>query len=208
MRFSEVAAGRPDALEKAAAHLAAGGLLVHPTSGVYGLGGVLSEAAAAEVTRLKGRGDRAGFVYLGADEESLRESFPTAQWPPLARRLADAFWPGPLTLVLADGSERGIAVRVEPHETTRAILATSGGVLGSTSLNRSGEAPAWSAPGARQVLEGFPPSEFEVLFVEAGELAGPPPSTLVRVPGAAGGTYDVLREGAIATARIAMEAEG
>lgn len=198
MRFTEMAAGDPGSIDAAAEQLQLGGLLAHPTGGVYGIGGPAGRDAEEEIARLKGRSPEAGLVYLAADVEALRASFPRLRWTPLAEVLAGRFWPGPLTLVLGDGTERGLAVRVEPHPVTRAVLQRYGGPMSSTSLNLSGKAPAADPAAARRALAAMPPGERPVLFLDAGRLPGPPPSTLVRVPGRDGEKWDLLREGAIA----------
>lgn len=203
MRFIERSASRPGVAAAAAAHLAAGGILVHPTSGVYGIGGRPDPELDREVARVKGRADGPGFVRLVADVDGLRRAFPAVRWTPLAARLAEVFWPGPLTLVLEDGSEYGVAVRVESHPLTRTILRRFAAPLGSTSVNRAGERPAADPSSVREVLRAFPASDRPVMFVDAGALPGPPPSTLVRVPGTGGRNFDVLRRGAIEPARIA-----
>lgn len=208
MRFVERAGSEAGVAAAAARHLAAGGLLVHPTSSVYGIGGRLDPALDGEVARLKGRPEGPGFVRLVADVEGLRRIFPTASWTPLAARLAEAFWPGPLTLVLDDGSEHGVAVRVESHPLTRAVLRRFGGALASTSLNPAGERAAADTDTVRGILRAFPTSDQSVLFLDAGTLPGPPPSTLVRVPGAGGRPAEVLRRGAVAPARIAAVVGG
>jgi tRNA A37 threonylcarbamoyladenosine synthetase subunit TsaC/SUA5/YrdC len=205
--YAELSADRDRTVEAAVAHLEGGGLLVHPTAGVYGIGGRPGAGLEAEVARLKGRPPGPGLVHLVADVEAIRRAWPHAAWPPLADRLARALWPGLLTLVLEDGTEHGVAVRVEPHPFTRRILRRWGGALGSTSLNLSGSPPAAYAESAREVLAAFPDAEVPVLFVDAGRLPGPPPSTLVRVPARDGGPWEVLRVGAIPGERIARLAD-
>jgi tRNA A37 threonylcarbamoyladenosine synthetase subunit TsaC/SUA5/YrdC len=202
MTWSEIGAGEEGAVERAVRHLEAGGLLVHPTAGVYGIGGGSNSALDAEVARLKGRPPGPGVVHLVADVDTIRRTWPRAAWPSLADRLADDLWPGLLTLVLDDGTDYGVAVRVEPHPYTRSVLRRWGGALGSTSVNLSGGDPAADSDSAREVLAAFPDSWAPVLFVDAGRLPGPPPSTLVRVPGRDGDAYELLRAGAIAAAEI------
>lgn len=202
MNWSEIGADEPGAVERAVRHLEAGGLLVHPTAGVYGIGGGSNSNLEAEVARLKGRPRGPGVVHLVAGVDAIRRAWPRAAWSPLADRLAAALWPGLLTMVLDDGTEYGVAVRVEPHPYTRAVLQRWGGALGSTSVNLSGGEPAADSKSAREVLAAFPDSPAAVLFVDAGRLPGPPPSTLVRVPGRDGEPYEILRVGAIAAAEI------
>lgn len=208
MTFEETSGSAAGAVEAAARHLSAGGLLVHPTTGVYGIGGGPGPELDREIARLKGRPAGPGIVRLVSDPETARRAFPAAAWPPLAERLAQELWPGPLTLVLEDGSPHGVAVRVEPHAVTRYVLLSFGGPLGSSSLNRSGEPAAADPQAVRAILASLPAPRTPVLFVEAGRLPGPPPSTLVAVPGRGGAPYEVIREGAVGVERIARIAEG
>lgn len=191
--------------------LEAGELLVHPTSTLYGLGADAGPETDAELARLKGRPSSAPFIRLAADAEAVRRARPTPRWDDRTEALAGAFWPGPLTLVLEDGTPHGLSVRVDPHPLVRAILAARGGLMTSTSVNRSGEPPASSPAEVRRELGGLPESRRPVTFLNAGPLAPSPPSTLVslreRRP-------RLLRAGALATEPIeaclgeALEREG
>lgn len=182
------------AAARAADHLAAGGLLVHPTTGVYGLGGARTREVEREVARCKGRAEGSPLIYLVEDVSALRREFPQTAWPALAARLAEAFWPGPLTMILGDGTGRGRSVRCEGHPATRAVLAAWGRALSSTSLNRSGCPPAYSSDDVRGAVADLDPPVRRLLVLDAGDLPGPPPSTLVRVSGE---RWELLREGAI-----------
>jgi L-threonylcarbamoyladenylate synthase len=133
-------------------------------------------------------------LRIGLDSGMLRRSFPQLVWPELAERLAWQFWPGALTLVLPDGSGSSIAVRVEGHPVTRAVLDRWGAPIGSTSLNPAGEPPAVTSEEAHGFLSAMPDPGVPVLLLDCGELAGPPPSTLVSFLGA---SPTLLREGAI-----------
>jgi L-threonylcarbamoyladenylate synthase len=182
------------AIEAAAPHVASGGLLVHPTTGGYGIGGRHTVAVETAVARLKERASGAVLIYLVDGEAGARRAFPHLAWEPPAPRLAAAFWPGPLTLVLPDGSESGRAIRSEAHPFTAGVVRAFGGAISSTSMNRSGEPPARSPGEVERVLDGLPPCELPVLWIDAGDLPGPPPSTLVRLRD---GRAELLREGAI-----------
>jgi L-threonylcarbamoyladenylate synthase len=195
--------GPEERIAAAADGLAAGALLAHPTTRVYGVGGPATPAADAELSRLKGRRPEGPVLRIGADVGRLRSLYPSAAWGADAARLAERFWPGPLTLVLDDGTARGLALRVEAHPLTRGVLARWSGALGSTSLNRTGHPPARTEAEAREaldaLLEALPGPALRLLFLPAGDLAGPPPSTLLSLlpPGPR-----LLREGAIPRAEI------
>ena len=138
----------PDAagIARAVALLRAGGLVALPTETVYGLGAhALDEAAVRRVFAAKGRPpDNPLIVHVAAVEEALRVA---ERLTPLARRLAEQFWPGPLTLVLdarADvpavttGGLSTVAVRVPDHPVAAALLAEAALPVAAPSANRSG----------------------------------------------------------------------
>jgi L-threonylcarbamoyladenylate synthase len=178
----------------AAAALARGAILAHPTATVYGLGGLDPELDRA-IARLKGRPPGKPLLRIAATPEALRAAHPELTWDERATRLAEAFWPGPLTLVLPGGGPDGLAVRVEAHPVTRAVLRSLGPVtMSSTSLNRSGSAPARTPAQVRRFLALVETAAPEVWFLDAGPLPPSPPSTvlsLVEEPAR------LLREGAV-----------
>jgi len=193
------------ALGRAVRHLRRGGLLAHPTETVYGLG---SRACGPELDRLsslKGRGRKP--VLLLVSERAM-----AAQWglrfPETAARLADAFWPGPLTLVLPPGSVAvpaelrgaggGVAVRHTAHRGAARLVAAVGEPLTSTSANRAG---AGVAESARAVVTHFPEAcrAGLLLVLDGGELGNRPPSSVVDCTGP---QPRLVREGAIARERL------
>lgn len=170
-----------------------GGILVHPTSTVYGLGSG-SEEGEAEVERLKDRPGGRPLLRIAYDLEILRGERPGLVWTPEAGRLAREFWPGPLTLVLEDGSDEGLGVRVEAHPITRAVLRVWGRTLSSTSLNRSGEPPATTPSKVRSALARFREPRVPIRWLDAGDLPGGPPSTVLSLRK---GRPRLLRRGAV-----------
>lgn len=187
-----------ETIREAAAVLTAGGLLAHPTETVYGIGGLAAELDA-EIERLKGREEGRPLLRLAPDLETLRRRHPRLEWGPAAGRLAAAFWPGPLTLVLDDGTPDGLGVRVEGHPMTRRVLERTERTMSSTSLNLSGEAPARTSAGAREALEALPRSRAELAWLDAGDLPGGSPSTVLSLRG---GEARVLRRGALEVGRL------
>ena len=187
-----------DAFDRAVALLDAGGVVAHPTSTVYGLGGRPRPEVDARIAAIKGR-PPGPLIRLAASREALIEALPGARWTDAARRLADAFWPGPLTLVLEDGSDTGVAVRVDPHPVVRRLLDRAGGLLTSTSLNVTRRPPAKTGAEVRAVLSEVGSGAGTVGWLDAGDLAGSTPSTLVRV---AGDSVEILREGAVPAADV------
>jgi L-threonylcarbamoyladenylate synthase len=181
---------------EAAQRLRRGEVVAYPTETVYGLGAdALSIEAVERLRSLKGRDAEQGLSVLVSDLADLERW--AADLPGRARRLARAFWPGPLTLVVpvpagrlpAVGTALGVGFRCSPHPTAAALAAAFGAPLVSTSANRSGEAPARSA---REVSRSFGPE----LAIAGGEDAGgAAASTVVAVDRE--GRLRVLREGPI-----------
>jgi L-threonylcarbamoyladenylate synthase len=187
-------------------HIRAGKLLAYPTETVYGLGSAPTVPALAALARLKGRPEGKPFLLLISGRRMAEEW--GLVFPPSATALSDAFWPGPLTLVLPGGEGRlpdllrgkegGIAVRHTSHPGIARLVASLGEPLTSTSANRPGGPPA---PGADRLVELFGPEERngELLVLDGGVLGNVPPSTLVDCTGAA---PRMVREGAIPRAEL------
>jgi L-threonylcarbamoyladenylate synthase len=189
------------AIPTVAAHLTADRLLGYPTETVYGLGSGPSVPALRKLARLKGREVGKPFLLLVAGRLMAE------QWGLVftasARALSEAFWPGPLTLVLRGGEGRlpdelrgregGIAVRHTGHRGIERLVAQSGQPLTSTSANRPGGPPA---PGADRLAELFQDSvdSGELLVLDGGVLGNVPPSTLVDCTDS---VPRMVREGAI-----------
>lgn len=147
-------------LAAAAALLRSGGLVAFPTETVYGLGAnALDEQAVRRVFAAKGRpADNPLIVHVASLDEvtSVARSL-----PPAARRLAERYWPGPLTLVLDTRPEvpsvtRGglatIAVRVPAHPLALELLREAGVPVAAPSANRSGRPSPTTAAHVRDDL--------------------------------------------------------
>lgn len=152
--------------------------MAHPTETVYGLGAAPARLDPI-IAGLKGRDPDRPLLRLGPGVGTLRRQHPSLTWSARAERLAGGLWPGPLTLVLPDGSPEGLAVRVEGHPVTRAVLREARTTMSSTSLNRSGERPARTSAEVADVLDRMPPVETEVVWLDVGDLEASPPSTIV-----------------------------
>src|SRR5438128_2483069 len=133
--------------EQAARVLAAGGLVAFPTETVYGLGADATNGTA--VARLYQSKGRPAFNPLIAHVPDIAAARALARFDRAAERLAAAFWPGPLTLVLpkradcpvAELATAGldtVAVRVPNHPVARALLMACGHPVAAPSANRSG----------------------------------------------------------------------
>ena len=147
----------PDAagIERAAAVIRAGGLVAFPTDTLYGLAADPFNAdAVARVFAAKGRGAERALPLIAADEAQIARQL--GRLPPLAGALAERFWPGPLTLLIAapptlaaavTGGTGRVGVRVPAHDVARALCRASDSVLTATSANLSGD-PATDDPDA------------------------------------------------------------
>ncbi len=190
-----------EAIPLVGAHLARGRLLAYPTETVYGLGSDPTEPALGALARLKGRAPGKPFLLLVASRLMAEEW--GLVFSASARALSDAFWPGPLTLVLRGcegrlpdqlrGREGGIAVRHTSHRGIARLVRSIGRPLTSTSANHPGEPPA---PGADRLAETFREeiARGELLVLDGGVLGNVPPSTLVDCTGV---MPRMVREGAI-----------
>ncbi|MCC6679308.1 MAG: threonylcarbamoyl-AMP synthase [Phycisphaeraceae bacterium] len=137
---------KPTQLEEAAELLRGGQVVAMPTETVYGLAALaMNLPAVAKVFKLKGR---PRFDPLIVHAASMRQAFElAADVPPLAYRLAESFWPGPLTLVLekvaaiddlVTAGLTTVALRVPDHTLAQELIAAAGGVLAAPSANRFG----------------------------------------------------------------------
>jgi Sua5/YciO/YrdC/YwlC family protein len=194
------------AIPRVASHLAEGRLLGYPTETVYGLGSNASVPALEALAHLKGRQVGKPFLLL-VSGRPMAEAWGLV-FTASARALSDAFWPGPLTLVLKGGEgklpdalrgrEGGIAVRHTSHRGIERLVAQSGQPLTSTSANRPGGPPA---PGADKLAELFQ-AEVDsglLLVLDGGVLGNVPPSTLVDCTDS---VPRMVREGAIPRAEL------
>jgi L-threonylcarbamoyladenylate synthase len=202
--LAEVAAG-PGALEAAIAALGAGQVVGVPTDTVYGLAAApLVAGATARIFAVKRRPAGVDLPVLVADVEQARSW--AAAWPAAASRLADAFWPGALTIVVArrpsladvalGGRPETVGLRwpghVVPVELCRRL-----GPLATTSANRHGQPPLATAVSVRETFANEVP-----VVVDGGECAGEP-STVVECLGE---TVRLVREGRIPWTDVAKVA--
>ena len=203
-----------DALQPACEHLRAGGLVILPTDTVYGIGCNAADAGAVErLLTSKGRGRQMPPPVLVAGPADLTGV--VAQVPEAARILMQAFWPGPLTLILdADaaltwdlGETSGtIAIRMPDHELALDLLRRSG-PLAVTSANPTGAPPATDAASARAAFPGRvrgvdAVGTEDILLLDGGATSGPVPSTIVTLAGAHACSPRILRKGVLSSADL------
>ncbi len=131
-------------ISKAAEILRSGGLVVFPTETVYGLGAnALDTSAVRKIFELKGRPSTSPLIVHVASIEQAREL--AAEWPEVAQRLAQEYWPGPLTLVVPkksivpDEVTAGlltVGLRIPRHPVALELLRTVGLPIAAPSANR------------------------------------------------------------------------
>ena len=149
-------------LEKAASFLQKGELVAFPTETVYGLGADATMAEAAKkIYAAKGRPSDNPLIVHIADIKDLKEV--VKEIPVNAERLAKAFWPGPLTMILeksdkipyeTTGGLDTVAVRMPSHPLARAVIQASGRPIAAPSANASGRPSPTLASHVQQDLDG------------------------------------------------------
>jgi L-threonylcarbamoyladenylate synthase len=141
----DAVAPEAEALARAAEVLRRGGLVAFPTETVYGLGANALDAAAVErIFVAKGRPAHNPLIVHVADAAAVGAL--VSSWPESAQRLAERFWPGPLTLVLprseavpdlVTAGGPTVALRMPAHPVALALLRTFGPPIAAPSANRS-----------------------------------------------------------------------
>jgi L-threonylcarbamoyladenylate synthase len=183
-----VDATSPDeqALNEAVRAIHAGGIVALPTETLYGLAVDPFRAASVErVFAAKGRAAGRALPLIAADTDQVTERFGTL--PALGDQLAQRFWPGPLTLLVAapltlapavGGGTGKVGVRIPSHAVARALCRAAGLPLTATSANISGTPPS-AYPDDVALRLG---DRIDVLL-DSGATAGGLPSTVVDVTG-------------------------
>lgn len=152
----------PDLIQQAAAVIQRRGLVAFPTETVYGLGAnALDEEAAAKIFAAKGRPSNDPLiVHLASFDDVSRVA---ADVPAIAQKLAEAFWPGPLTLILPKQSHvpnivtaglNSVAVRVPAHPVAHALIRASNVPIAAPSANRFGHTSPTTAAHVFNDLNG------------------------------------------------------
>ena len=198
-----IAAADANAIELAAAALRNGEIVAIPTETVYGLAALPLEASVERLVAAKQRSTEKGIQLLVDTLEQVRA---VALLTEAAEQLAEAFWPGGLTLVLdrrpdvdlpalLGGGRPTLGLRLPDHDVPR-LLARLLGPLAASSANISGEPDATTAALVAATL-----GEEVALIVDDGPVRGGVPSTVVDCSTAADEPR-VLREGAISAQAI------
>ena len=187
---------------EAARVISSGGLVVFPTTGLYGLAAdALNPAAVGKIFAAKGRNPAKPVLILIPHADDIRQLVTTV--PPPATLLMDAIWPGGLTLVfpaapvvprVLTGGSGKIGIRLPAHPVARALVAAVGRPITGTSANVSGR------PGCSRIaaLDAAIAGSAE-MTLDAGDLAGGAGSTVVDVTQL---PPVILRNGAVSEAVI------
>lgn len=195
----------PDAaeIEQAVRLLNTGALVAFPTETVYGLGADAGNAAAVgRIFAAKGRPRSHPLIVHVSGLAAAREW--TSEMPAAAIRLAESFWPGPLTLVLpkaehvlaaVTGGQPTVALRAPAHPVARALLAAFGRGIAAPSANRYGRISPTRAEDVREEL-----GRRVALVLDGGECDVGLESTIVAC---LGGRVTLLRPGAISRSQVA-----
>ena len=149
-------------MQEAAALIAAGELVAFPTETVYGLGAdALHPEASQKIYAAKGRpSDNPLIVHISKFEEliSIAKTVPEQ-----ARKLSDAFWPGPLTMIVwknekvpyeTTGGMDTVAIRMPNHPVALRLIEQSGCLIAAPSANTSGKPSPTEAPHVALDLDG------------------------------------------------------
>ena len=136
-------------IEKAAAILHDGGLVAMPTETVYGLAAnALDGAAVRRIFEAKGRPMDNPLIVHVAEFSDIARLGLVAEIPEKAKKLADAFWPGPLTIIMPKGAVipdevsaglSTVAIRIPSHPTAQTLIKSSALALAAPSANTSGK---------------------------------------------------------------------
>jgi L-threonylcarbamoyladenylate synthase len=193
MKTEVLKAGHPVVLHHAADILQNGGLVAFPTDTVYGLAALPFKAEYVErLYVVKGRNSERAIAVLLGDIDQIGQV--AKEFTPSARRLAERFWPGPLTLIVPRleslpkvlSSGPTIGVRIPDHPVALSLLRLVG-PLAVTSANLSGQENANTAEEVLDQLEGR-----IHLLIDGGTTPGGVPSTVVDCTGP---EIRVVREG-------------
>lgn len=208
-RWLKVDPARPDRelVAEAAAVLRAGGLVAFPTETVYGLGAnALDGQAVLRIFTAKGRpADNPLIVHVAAAEEAA--ALTAGPLPATAVLLMEAFWPGPLTLVLPGAGKvapevsaglSSVALRMPDHPVALALIRAAGTPVAAPSANTSGRPSPTTAGHVKEDLDGL----IEVVL-DGGTCGLGLESTVLDLTGE---TPVILRPGAVTPEDIARVA--
>ena len=190
--------------------LRAGGIIIYPTETFYGIGALFtSESTLKRLFAIKQRDAEKPVLLLIPDISFLKNI--SSAVPPACKILAEHFWPGPLTLLVAaqphlsslvTGQNRTVGIRVSSNPIVQALLALLQDGITSTSANISGDISPAS-------IEEIPEALLNAvdIIIDGGKTTGHRPSTVFDISST---PYKTVREGSISTGEImkALEKTG
>jgi len=190
---------QPEMVDKAARVLQLGGIVIYPTETLYGLGAnIMDSESAQRVFDIKGRNMDKPISVVFKDVEQAQKY---AVFNDKARKLAELFLPGPLTMILPSKINLGdmfggdkMAVRISSNKVVQAMLEKTRFPITSTSANLSGKADPTDAKVAMEQI-----GEKVDLVLDSGGCEYGRPSTVVDLTS---GGVEVVREGVIPKSRI------
>ena len=180
-------------IEKASKIISEGGVVVFPTDTVYGIGcDPYNKSSVEKIYQIKKRSKDKPLPILGYSMSTINE---IAEFDEESKKIAEAFWPGPLTLILKLKDEKlkeilkvdKIAVRVPDNQCLLDILKDSKFLIG-TSANYSGEKPFTNSKDCSERLK-----EYDI-FVDGGNISSKGESTIAEI---SSGELIIHREGAL-----------
>ncbi len=180
--LTEETAENSGEIRRAGEIIKSGGLVAFPTETVYGLGGdALNPASSAKIYAAKGRpSDNPLIVHIAdlKDAEFIAEDIPDAFF-----KLADALWPGPLTMIVkksgavpyeTTGGLDTVAIRFPSNRIAQALIRAGGGFIAAPSANRSGRPSPTMAQYCREDLDGL-----VEMIIDGGQVGIGVESTIV-----------------------------
>jgi len=184
----------PEELDLPARLLREGRLVAFPTETVYGIGARSDrpETIARLLEVRNSPSEKHLSVHLADEDDVYRH---VREVPPIAHRVIQKYWPGPLTLVLPTGSGGDVGLRLPALRLARDLIRRAGAPIVAPSANLSGETPAVDAQEVLRVFEGTLDG-----VIDGGPTRFKLSSTVVRVHGA---SWEVLREGAVKREEVA-----
>ena len=195
------------AIAEAAALIRAGELVAFPTETVYGLGADgLNREAVAKIFQAKGRpGDNPLILHISALDQIA--PLIACELSPIAKKMADAFWPGPLTMIFPKSARvpenvsaglSTVAIRFPAHPDAQRLIAAAETPIAAPSANRSGKPSPTNANHVFEDMDGRIP-----LILDGGECFVGVESTVVDMTGP---VPHILRPGGITAEQIAQVA--
>ena len=181
-----------DSINKTAECLKNGGVVIIPTDTVYGFSGIVPETDS-KIREIKGRAENKPFIQLISKPEDIKNLTDDN----IPEKIL-SYWPGPLTIIVNDKEKKTtVAVRCPGDEWLRSVIAETGKIIYSTSVNRSGSPVITDID---EIIHEF--SDEVDLIVDDGNSKSSVPSTIVSVTE---GSIKVIREGAIAVSPMLQE---